>query len=182
MLYWLKSWLRRPETMTLVISPKIEAFYDQAGPFYNQQVQLLESQHSISRYRWRYDLKQRQLLFTHGRQELPELQAQAEIIGSYFKPTQHWEWAWNTVNVPKKNKRLVRQLKHFGRWHKQPRLFTGHIDLAQNLNNKQRLEYTNQCAATALWYSQLKNNKGFSVYRGESDEQIVYFLIYSLNR
>ena len=168
---WFRNILWKPHTSTLEIGPELNDFFSRSVETYNQYLHDLESTWKISRYRWRYDQKQRKLFFHHGKDKLPPFEAKAQILGSYYKTTHLWEWAWNTPNILKKVSKDSRKVKKFGRKHKLAPLVLGSLLLSG------KEEYATYFAAMAV---DICSAKG--IYRGESSEQAVYFLLHDLKQ
>ena len=147
-------------------SPLLDSMVDTAKSKYNNTIQQYEQQWSLSRYRWRFDSKTCQLHFAHKKGELPQLVADAQILGSLFHQTQLWEGAWNTAHVPKKSTKSARQLRRFGRQEGQVPFYTGRLEIKSQKYDPLYL------AAIAL----LVSNADF-VYKGASEQQDVFFLL-----
>lgn len=147
-------------------SPVIDIFLQDAAKHYNKSLAQLESQWLINRYRWQFNQEDNTLRFTHKKQKLPDLVADAQIIGSYFVQTQLWHWAWSSGHLNKKAAKAARKIKRFGRQQSQVPLFTNPLDLYG------RPHYCGFLHGLSLSIAKMQ-----FAYCGKNQEQHVYFLM-----
>lgn len=166
-LRWYNSFIVRRKTP--LEWPELTAFFDQAKVDYNQATSAAEARWQLSRYRWRFDIKSFNVYFEHKKGTLPNLTAQAQILGSHFTHTKEWHWSWSTPHIPKKTTRVARKLKTFGRRFGQNYLYRHVLDLTGTPQKAQAL------AALGFALSQAE-----CVYQGQSEQQTVFFLLHNI--
>lgn len=166
-LRWYNSFIvRRKKPLEL---PELERYFANAQDHYNEALAKTESQWQLSRYRWRFDKNTSCLYFTHNKGHLPDLIAQAQVLASHFISTHEWHWAWSTSHIPAAASKDARRLRSFGRCWGQSFLYTATLNLQGSPHQAPAF------AALAQYLCEAD-----SVYQGQGDQQVVYFLIRNL--
>ncbi len=102
---------KNPRYATL--TPEQDAFLASCTREYNEKLEKLNRDWSFSNYKiWGFD--QVSGIFFLVLHDGSRIEADGQIIGSYFPSKNSWEWAWNNPNVEKAMKRDVQLVKTFG--------------------------------------------------------------------
>ncbi|MGA2747973.1 MAG: DUF6882 domain-containing protein [Verrucomicrobiota bacterium] len=95
------------------LTPEQDAFLATCTREYNEKLETLNRDWSFSNYkRWGFD--QFSGVFFLELHDGSRVEADGQVIGSYFPSRNSWEWAWNNPNVEEPMKRDVQLVRTFG--------------------------------------------------------------------
>jgi hypothetical protein len=114
---WFKRKKAQPEAAANELSPEADAYLAAATSEFNAKQQALNDTYRITdAVRWDFSQEDGvlRLKYSDGR----VFEADGQILGSYEKQSESWEWAWNnphTLPAMSRDSALVRQLgERFG--------------------------------------------------------------------
>jgi hypothetical protein len=114
------------------LTPEQDAFFAACTREYNEKLERLNRDWNFSNFkRWGFD--QLSGIFFLELHDGSRVEADGQVIGSYFPAKNSWEWAWNNPNVGEGMKRDVQLVRAFGEKENIGYLRTGFVPVPNKL-------------------------------------------------